>query len=383
MKHFNGKLIAAFSSFLLASTCLVASTFAWFALSNSLIVDNFEISLKSSQHLEIGFYSTDPSLKAKYGEKVGEWVDDIFYVNPEGSVTTEILKDFNQYNPQTVFEPLSSAYNSAYMGAASAGYLPVLTKMPTPIDIKGERMAGKHENSYLQFECYVRSTKNDVYVFIDKDTSIVPDVVTNAEVATDKEISIDRLNKVVDYMRLSFYSFDARDTYGRQYFTIYEPSPSNNVNEDYQKTPYFGRLDIDPSDGYYDYNYLTGNEIVYGCYEGQAVYSESGRASSIPDINDGFSALSHHECNPFSLEESIENGFVGQYEEKHTPDMIADNTYHSDLSNSIGYIGHNQSERFVITCWAEGWDRDCNVLSSEASFEISIALTAESSDRYF
>lgn len=378
MKRNSYKLMAAFSSFLLASVCLTASTFAWFSLADDLVLDNVKIGLKSSQKIEIGLSSDDARLHKKYGDELGTWVGDIFYVDPQKSaVTGEMLQDFGQYDPRTSFAPVSSCYSSDYLATATAGYLPVLTQMPTPRDIRGERMAGKSEKSYLQFECYVRTKVEDVYLFLDPTTVVVPDSAANAALSHDRKIPLDDLEKVVDYMRMSFYSFDERND--RPFFTIYEP---NAASTDYQKTAFFGRLDIDPADGYYDFDPKTRAETVYGAYTGTPVYGPDGKATAIPAIYDGFHALSYKEADAFDLVASEAAGFVGRYEQSVRPETVADPSYRYSIANSLGFVSLEKPQRFVITCWAEGWDLDCNAYSGEANFEILISLSAEPAKRY-
>lgn len=377
MKRTNGKLLAAFSSFLLASVCLTASTFAWFALADDLTVENIKISLKPSQEIQLGFYSDDPGLKSRYGGDLGVWDGDIFYVDPaKGTVDAKLLIDFGQLDPKLRFAPLSAAWSLEALGATADGYLPTLTKMPTPFDVKGVRTASLQENSYLQLECYVRTLVDDVYLFLEPKTAIAPDREQNALTARLEKVDAAELDRVASYMRMSFYAFD--DVKDRRFFKIYEPNPP----ADYRKTAYFGRLDIDPADGYYDFSYATGTETVYGAYSGTPAYDESARADEIPPRNDGFQALSYPGVKPFSLEQSVFGGFSGRYEEAQRPETVADTSYRYQSANSLAYVGRGSPTRLIITVWSEGWDLDCSAYSAAASFDVVVALGAEPAQRY-
>ena len=114
-KKINYKVMAAFSSFVLAVASLVTVTVAWYEFSNALQVDNLSYTIYDDEGvLQLGLKapaSSFSSLKEKYSDETGEWVDDIYYfTDNEFHITTDVLTDFGQYDEGTKLQPISNAY---------------------------------------------------------------------------------------------------------------------------------------------------------------------------------------------------------------------------------------------------------------------------------
>lgn len=375
------KVMIALSSFILSITCLTATTFAWYAIANETFVDNIKISLRGDDKIEIGLKAPNDSLKDKYTNENGEWVGDIYFIDQKKSMITEqMLLDFEYITGEEKMIPVTSAHkNLWYDEKAEQVQKPVLYKMPGSSNIRGDVSVIESEikDYYYSFEFYVRAS-NPVYVFLEGGTYITPNIDKNKETAEKYNLNVDQLNNIDKYMRCSIS--------GSNSYMIYEANPSIK-DKKYVETNYFGRLDISPFDGYYDYDLNTKKEILYGSYlnENKIVYDESGRTNGndFDQMSGGFEANTHQKAIPIDIEKSIKNGIEGEVEKTIKPEEIKDiNHYREDLSNSICYLGKDSIEKIYVNVYCEGWDRDCNANSSLASFNFNLSLGCEYPDNY-
>lgn len=405
-KKINYKVMAAFSSFVLAVASLVTVTVAWYEFSNALQVDNLSYTIYDDEGvLQLGLKapaSSFSSLKEKYSDETGEWVDDIYYfTDNEFHITTDVLTDFGQYDEGTKLQPISNAYYNEWFDNASSldTTRPIYTKMPTLHDIGGKTIVTREEQKdfYYEFEFYIRATNVPVFVFLSSNITILPDTVKNAEKAAVSSNTEESLNKVSNYIRVGFFSeLDYTDDDGNRTnkFT-YNVFDGNPTYEDsvLQKTKYYGRLDADPQDGYYDVypsiddgaSEYRKNEILYGRYSllngANLVYSENARATGLEkhELVGGFFANSWGNANPVDVEQSkvINGENLILYEEnaldKKRTTSSSTNAY-KRIENALTYVKRNEAKKLIVTMWAEGWDLDCGKDSSDASFIANIIL---------
>lgn len=382
-KRLNYKLLAALTSFAFSLLCLTATTLAWFSLSNTLVVDMINIYLTSGEELEFGLKADSSdiqALKKSYGSELGEWVGDIFYVSSspkkptKGVVTQDMLEDFGYLRKNDTLAPVSSVHQENWFDADNVtSIFPQFTKHPTREHIKGDQFAVNTDNYgyYYQFEFFMRTSKlTRRYMYLNEKTFLAADVAKNKVVSDREGFDYDRLNNVEKYLRMSILT--------EKDYIIYEPHPTMLMDDSYEKTAFFGRMDLDGQDGIYDYSQDNYKEILYGSYqnEDKIVYREEARIINQPftGLGGGFLANSYEFATPVDVEESLKNGVIGEYENTLKPIDIKNDKHQVKAENALAEVGHDIPTRIVVSVWAEGWDRDCNALSQNSHFEFSLVF---------
>ena len=441
------KIAAAFSSVALTLASLGASTLAWFAISNVLHVTDLGYYFVAEENTEFGLKAPVEllsSLKsAYYLAEDGEWVDN----DDDGEVETfffarqvnkEDLLAFGQYDESTRLIPVTSAFQSEWFG--KPGFeRPQFAKMPTYENPTAcEFLTDDEIKDYMfQFTFYVRakSASAGLFVFPYSDTKVMANKDKNITVANEfnskysdpndrHRISVDDVNKVEDYIRVSFYSEMTYEPLmgddkieGMKDFTtgpkyqIIDASP-NIVGSEAQKydVPYFGRLDISPNDGYYDYYQSSKKEILYGSYgQNTVMYSESARetnysnstlqncflANTRPGIepvlgtgDDHTGEIQYTVTKENNNKDYFENSYPRGYLLTDFANQKVSNPYLNEYgwyhmpNDAICYVTHDKPQKMIVSVWAEGWDRDCNNLSQEANFDVLISIGSRYKDNF-
>lgn len=372
----SSKVILAISSFFIAASCLVVSSYAWYSLGQTLAIDNYEFTMSSAGDLSIGLKINSAVLAEKYNLNIGD-----IYFPKNGNVNDELLKEFNQYDDHTRLFSVTSSYQDQWLNDDSVSpedKKPVLYKVPTLFNIHGTDKVKESEiNHYFyQMELYVKANK-PMYIYVDNTTSVYPDLEKNKKEAlinADKGVDEAYLNRICDSLRISFYTES-------NYF-IYEPSP-DFVDNQIIPTRMFGKLDLYNTDGYYDYK--DGKEILFGEYENdeRVVYDESGRENhdELPLVSNGLLANSKEEVLPVDIEKSIENGVDGKYQKTYSLNQISAKNEDTERKFSLftsGGEGEYNSlpayQKVIVTVWSEGWDKDSIVYPSSSHFNMKLVF---------
>ena len=435
------KVAAAFSSVTLTLVSLAASTLAWYAIANSLTISTDGYYFHAEDNTEFGLKapsSIRTELKRTYFlEEDGEWVDDVFYFARK--IYKEDLEAFGQFDKSVRFTPISGAHTEDWFNADTDFEvdLPKFTRMPTYEDPTGYvQVTDEDMAKYMyQFEFYVRAKQasspglfvypySDTVVHANNDQNIIVANEYNSKISdsdANKKISVNDVNKVEDYIRVSFYSYmdyvptgADKDSYegmdkitqGAKY-VIVDPSPNNNP-ETYSKnsTPYFGRLDISPNDGYFDYK-DDKKEVLYGHYgDNEPVYNSDSfetnnilsnyKNAFIANSRDGVTAVDASATVPMDteisrsknanyFENSLATGFLSSdYANENLTNKYyyAYGYYYHRPQDALCYVTHTEAQRLIVSVWAEGWDKDCNSLSEKANFDVNIAIGSRYKDNF-
>lgn len=377
-KKNHKKIIIAISSFLIASSCLAVSSYAWFSIGAQLAVDNYDFHMSSAGDISIGLKINSETLAEKYHKNIG----DIYYPT-DGVINDSLLKEFNQYNDDTRLFSATASYEDEWLlddTIADDQKKPILRKVPTPFDINGKKIITEEEANkyYYQLELYVKANR-PMYIYVDEQTLITPDKEKNKQEAllnSDKGVDENQLNKIVDSLRVSFYT-------SSNYF-IYEPAPRIKDNE-IIPTRMFGKLDLYNTDGYYDYNIQTNKEFLFGEYKNvdKIVYDMSGadKGNDLPTISNGLLANTKDGVMPVDIAKSIDNGIEGKYQETHSLKEISakydDEKRRFSLFTSGGegeYDNNPAAQRVIVTIWSEGWDEDSISFPSSSHFNMNLVF---------
>lgn len=316
----------------------------------------------------------------------GTWEGNIFYTNSSDSIATayitnEMLEDFGYINKGDTLIPVSSAHQEKWYDPSNSEnattVLPQFTKQPTQTNIRGDALAVNEDRFgyYYQFEFFMRSsTAQRLYMFLNEETTIDADAQKNQMTSRSTSLDYLQLNDVENYLRLSVLSHNG--------YMIYEPHPNLLDDDSYEQTRFFGRMDVDARDGVFDFDAWTYKEIVYGniTNEDKIVYGEEARVQNEPFNfwGGGFTGNTYQNAEAVDIEKSLENGMLGAVEQTVTPDVIGDksNGYQSRVDNALAILEGREPTRIVVSIWAEGWDRDCNLLSQDASFVANLVFNA-------
>ena len=340
-------------------------TLAWYASSDRLSGDSFDVRIKADNNLLI---SNSPEI-------------DTFKESLERS------KEKQELNEVDLFVPVSSMHKNLWMDE----------KSDTPyfydnsfynVPATGIPQIKQVTRGFFQQKIYLLSSVN-YYVSVsggldqdgNPDTFFESDLKLNEEraeaLAKDsslytKEEYLEKLNNLKNSLRMSILIPDEENY---NYFII---DPHKKENEE---IVFAGRLDND-NDGYYDtYEYLDEGKVV----EKETVYGEViNRENMIYDEPTGehvepLPEVEHFDGNSFK---GISKGSAYTYNEA---ESLKDNkvTYAKEESLSLNDLNSADNpllipcyagvpKEIVISIYLEGWDHDCVNATMGASFINSI-----------
>jgi hypothetical protein len=318
----------------------VTSTVAWFDISNNLIVNNLSLS-----------FSDDKGIKVAFSDGGEEY----------SIADATILEKETNYHSSDALYPVTSAFQSKWLNEKTsfAGTTPILRVGPQD----GEGVADK---GFIQLPLYF-VTPQDGYIYLDASTSFLADQAENEKTARRLKLNLADLNKIQGCIRVSFYS----DDFG---FKIFEPNVAVSSN-----TLLGGRLDINPFDGYFDYNEKTKREILFGDYNKDAdptlFYGLASADDTKPEGEvDCFHSGTKAGIAPLDIESSTESGGLLITQEKTYPlsDMLAPSDGMPG-GNPVTYCVAGEPHKVIVTIYVEGWDFDtvASIVSSSVSMNLS------------
>ncbi len=346
----NAKLSLATLAFIASVGSLIIGTVAWFASSNYLELANFKIAMGEAEQVAIGLVV--PEGKPDLGEP-----ESVVYYE---TVTDDMLLDHGYYQPGTTLKAVSSMFQSQWLteetDLADPDLYPVLRSHYLSGQSRTDSVVA-HTN-FFQFELYFK-TNVRIDLYLDEDTFLVADETKNQQAAYDNHLDVADLNQVDQAMRVSFLT--------PEQFVIWEP------NTDVVGTTEFGgRLDVYDYDNFFDYDYDTKLEYLFGEYNDDAylVYDESARATGVTEFS-SFAANTALEATPLSIPLSKQNGLIIQRETSVTKHYLTDQTNPDAV---LMRLYPNQPQRMVVTVYAEGWDRDTTNDINQAHFSLNLVF---------
>jgi hypothetical protein len=340
----GSKLIWAWVAlFSLSLATLVTTSYAWFNISNDLMVKNISLTFKNSDYFQMG-------LKKKDSDS-----DEITYFDTLDKAT---LEDYSSYSPDLLMIPVSSCFQSNWLNSNTvfADTTPEFRSNPGTETVATE--------GFYQFEFYFLSSR-DAYVYLDEGTSLVPNEANNERTASEYDLNVDDLNKIKDCVRVSFYGED----FGYQILELNADQPSN--------CRFGGRLDVNPYDSYYDYDSHL-KEILFGEYNdaSKIVYSEDARVKELDREHSTFNAMSDDKAIPVDIDKSIENGLVFQHESTKILSEFEHDDNSNQLMNPILYCPMGVPTRCVISIYIEAWDPEAILSIGRSSFDLNLVFKA-------
>jgi hypothetical protein len=320
----------------------VTSTVAWFDISNNLIVNNLNLS-----------FSDDPGIKIAFSEDGQQYSD----ANPD------VLKKEAGFDSNEPLSALTSAYQSEWLNDKTVfeGTRPVLRSSP----ILGDEVATK---GFIQLSLYFVSSQ-DGYVYLDKSTTFLANRETNGKAAKRLNVSSDSLNKIEGCSRVSFYSED----YG---FKIFEPNATKSSG-----TYFGGRLDLNPFDGYFDYNSSTKREEMFGEYNKDEATLYYGLAISddtkFEGDSDCFHASTKAGVKPLDIGTSVSKGGLKIAQETtHVLSELIPPEDGQSVGMPITYCYAWKPKNVIVTIYVEGWDFDTVTAIADSSFDFKLVFNA-------
>ena len=334
------------------SALSLSITLAWYASSDRLNVDAFNIEIVGSHNLLI---ST---------------------VNEEGSFKEELkTEDLNHVD---LFVPASSMHKDTWMDQKSDTPL-FYDNSFYNVPSSGVPQLKQVTRGYFQQKLYLLSDITYNVTLSVEDSKFLANEEANQVRAKklhkdnpilSEEEYLEKLNNLAKSLRLSIL-IPEEDNYA--YFIV------DPYKEDNQVTRLAGRLDND-NDGYYDtYEYLEDGQV----HEKETVYGEVlDRSKLIYDNPSGEPVVNKPEDPHF-----FGNSFIGESkgtaysfnEEKTFENEKLEDIYAIEDSLSLNHIASSQNtllipctagqaREIVVSIYLEGWDLDCINATMGASF---------------
>ena len=338
----------------------VATTYAWYALNVLWELPNLDVKIITEQ--ELGF-----SFKMDLEQKEGAIIRYEDRINEEGMFTGFTLEDM-EYDKKTGLNDVSGMYQDEWFKNADP-----LTTRPQFRSHYGATpgsanpVPGVATQGYLQTVLWLTASE-DCEIYLSKIVETNDDGIEK-EVPVIKSVDTDeRLQKVVNTVRLSFYSDDG--------YKIAYQEESGKLKTTY----YGGPLDMN-GDGYYDS--FEGREVFYGEYENPEAVNSLYRASNggeqayPSDMRDVFHA-NHADVAYLDYDRSNPDPAINvKAEDSHN---IYEYIYDEDEPlrplSRITRLTANEPKRLVLSVYCEGWDLDMTDAINHASFNINIGFTA-------
>lgn len=344
-------IITAMIGAIAVSTLSVSLTLAWYASSNRLKVNSFDIDMNGNVQLLMSTSKELNSFKEKLTKE--DLVEEEFY-----------------------FAPVSSMYQDTWYDQKAD--MPLFYDSSTPAldGVVREEIA---TSGFFQKKIYLMSNavsyyatldvKNCAFNYVEAFNSIRAQ--TLHEEFTDMSVSeiTEKLNSLRDCLRMSIL-INTEDCY--RYYII---DPYKNENE---QILFGGRLDND-ADGYYDF-YTDANdgkkkEVIYGEISGTPAYKDAvdpnGEVETLKGKNlyfgNSFEAKSRVDTCAFDLENS--NELTIATEQSYSLDDLSGND--TDLLIPC-YQG--VPTEIVVSIYLEGWDKACINQTMGACFDTNISF---------
>ncbi len=334
------------------STLSVSLSLAWYASSDKLKVNSFDIDLSGNVQL---LMSTSKELDT-FKEKL----------TAEDLIEGEFL-----------FSPVSSMYRSDWFD--QKGDTPLFYDSSSPA-LDGIIPKEEAPTGYFQKRIYLLSTAVDYYASLDvsnclfnynEDANLLraQELHKQYSDASVEQIK-DSLNSLRDCLRMSILVNE------EDYYKYYVIDPYKNENEDV----YFGGILDNDGDGYYDV-YTDGNgnkkEVIYGEVENrnQAVYDAPVDPQGEVEPVD---FKGHFFGNSFEAKNRIDSYTFNKNNSTDIKIAVEDSYTLNDADGLDTEVVipcyHNEPTEIVISIYLEGWDKACINQTMGACFDTNISF---------
>lgn len=330
----SNKLLAAVSSFAIASVALVGSTFAWFTLGTTGEVTAISGTMQAASGLKMG-YGTDAAIT---------WDSSFTFSEITGvstTLTTTALVPLTCTKDTITIMSNAEAQDSATDGATAA--------------ILGTAVTKQDNAGFIQF---------DIYFYADSEAYVGMDTATTSITATNDATSTytqEQRNKITNAIRVGFYGDEDINAAGTDVYRLLKPAASEAIStQTYLGAP----QDLD-SDGYYDYSTLSGSEGEYAFGQWTTVAHGAVGDSSTPYASSYNTIISNH---------SDQTNVVT------TTGAVAENALYAGeigTTSSDDYLVHltaGKTAKVTVCIYAEGFDADCANYISSSTFSLNLGF---------
>jgi len=333
----SGKILAAtIGLFALTLSTSTMATFAWFQVSDFARIEQIGMKLDDSTTMQIGYRQGDGIL---YQDKIDE--NDLRIID-------------SNYDRNVHLRDVTSAFSSEWLNTNEAEKTPIL-RVPYGKS-KENTMTEAATEGFIQAEAFLRCSQ-PCHLYLGHNTSATVIERWNRELAAQTGYSEDELNKVLDCVRVSFYTKDA--------FYIAEPG-----QEEASKTVFAGPLQARNNLGYYDSE--DGKEILYGEYEGEPSYLPAPETDE-KDFDDDSAFHAIHKAGI----EKVDVSSVKPAVEKSYPlssFILPEKAVTAGDTLCLGTLHPNEDYRIVISIYIEGWDLDLTDSLATGKFSLDLSF---------
>ena len=334
------------------TTLSVSLSLAWYASSDKLKVNSFDIDMNGNVQL---LMSTSKELDT-FKEKLTR----------EDLVTDEFL-----------FAPVSTMYRDEWF--SQKGDTPLFYDSSSPA-LDGVIDQEEATTGFFRQRLYLLSTAVDYYASLDvSQCTFTYNEAANLLRAQDlhaqhhqnsvEEIA-EKLNSLQDCLRMSIL------VNSEDYYRYYVIDPHKQEN----KTVYLGGVLDNDGDGYYDvYTDDQGNkrEVIYGEVEDRSKAAYDNPVDPNGEV-EAISTKDHFLGNSFEAKNRIDSYTFNQ--DKSTDLNIAvEDTYALEEADGLDTdilipCYHNEPTEIVVSIYLEGWDKACINQTMGACFDTNISF---------
>ena len=333
----SGKiLVATIGLFTLTLATSTVATYAWFAVTDFARIDQISMTLDNSSKMEIGYRTLEG---IHYQEKIDE--NDLRIIDPN-------------YDKNTHLTDVTSAFSSDWLNTNEAEKTPVL-RVPYSKSTSNT-MTEAATGGFIQVEAFLRCNQ-PCHLYLGYKTQATVLERWNREIAAMTGYSEDELNKVLDCVRVSFYTKDA--------YYIVEPG-----QETTSKTVFAGPLQARNSLGYYDSE--EGKEILFGEYEGTPSYLPAPEEDYKPYEDDS----AFHAIHKAGVEMVDTSSVAPAVEQTHLLSelVLPEKASEGGDTLCLGTLHPNEDFRIVVSVYIEGWDLDLTDSLATGKFSLDLSF---------
>ena len=333
----SGKLLAAvLGLFALTLSTSTVATYAWFAVSDFARIEQIGMKLDDSTTMQIGYREGEGIV---YKDKLTE--DDLRIIDPN-------------YDRNVDLKDVTSAFSSQWLSTDVEEKTPVLRVPYNRSQQNG--MTEAATEGFVQIEAFLKCSE-PCHLYLGYLTEAKVLERWNRNIAATTNYTEEELNKVLDCVRVSFYTEDA--------FYIAEPG-----QEESSKTVFAGPLQARNDKGYYDYE--DGKEILYGEYEGEPSYLPA----KDHDEKEYEDASAFHAIHKAGIER-VDPSSVSPAVEKSYPlssFILPEKANNPGNTLCLGTLQPNEDYRIVISVYIEGWDLDLTDSLATGKFSLDLSF---------
>lgn len=348
----------------------VTSTYAWFTLTSMGAISNLNLTLNYDTsfalYLSPNRESVDTSLS------VEELLETGALIHEEGGYSRE------QLGIEGIeLNDVSGMFQSKWLNDETIYDQTLLPKLRTAprfwtadVDASVDPGETNERDTFVQNVFYLQAGE-DCSIYLDGskneetgdlNTYVRANLAANQKVADETGRDVNKLNKVVNAVRVSFLTTDG--------YVIADPGDT------YETTYYAGLLDTGVT-GYYDVK--DGYEVMYGEYLGEVRYVENERHDEKFENGDVFT--SNHMpgvqiVDPEQLEDPGNSDLHAVKEEAVSLESLSYDSTKGRKYTPLCTLRKGELKRIVVTIYVEGWDRDMTDAIASASFDIALSFIA-------